>query len=99
MTILQIEMNMEASRQSRLAAVKDPEEAAKLEVLFEQQRDACVGRIEGIKADYRELIREKVGKLVRYKKVGVKVGVKKGVKGGGRGGEEKGGEKEETPST
>jgi len=72
MSILQIEMNMEASRSHRLTLVSDPEEKEKMEELFEAQREACRMRIEGIKGEHRRLVGEKVEKIVRYKKVAVK---------------------------
>ncbi|GMI33956.1 hypothetical protein TrCOL_g13248 [Triparma columacea] len=89
MSILQIEMNMEASRQVKLDRVTDPEERDLVEALFESQREATQARIRLLKERHQEELGGKVKKLVRYKKVGQKV---RGGGGRGGGGRAEGGE-------
>ncbi|GMH55873.1 hypothetical protein TrRE_jg8408, partial [Triparma retinervis] len=63
MSILQIEMNMEASRQVKLERVTDPEERDLMEALFESQREATQARISILKERHREELGGKVKKL------------------------------------
>ncbi|GMI29594.1 hypothetical protein TeGR_g13450 [Tetraparma gracilis] len=72
LSILQIEMSMEASRQERLAQVSDPDELEKMTALFDAQRQACQDRIEAMKAEHQLQLGDKAKKLVRYKKVAAK---------------------------
>ena len=73
MSVLQIEMNMEASRQARLAATKDLEEREMLGDLFDAQRKAAQGRIEALVAEDKRKLSVKVGKFVKHKKIADKV--------------------------
>ena len=73
MSVLQIEMNMEATRQARLAATVDPEEREMLNDLFDAQRLASQGRIANLVAADKKKLSEKVGKFVKHKKVADKV--------------------------
>ncbi|GMH94882.1 hypothetical protein TrVE_jg8223 [Triparma verrucosa] len=68
MAVLQIEMNMEASRQEKLSKVRDPEEYKKLESLFQIQRETSQARIEILRLKHSEVLSTKVKKLVKYKK-------------------------------
>jgi len=74
LSVLQIEMNLEATRESRLAETgEDGGERARLEEMFEAQRRASRGRIEGMVEENRRRLEEKVRKIVRHKKVADKV--------------------------
>lgn len=78
MTVLQTEMNMEASRQVKLERVKDPEERDLMEALFQSQREATQARIAHLKERHKEELQQKVKKLVRYKKRATKDGRSEG---------------------
>mmetsp|Transcript_2646 Transcript_2646/g.5043 ORF Transcript_2646/g.5043 Transcript_2646/m.5043 type:complete len:148 (-) Transcript_2646:4-447(-) len=73
MEALQVEMMMEASREEKLAKVTDPDERVQLEELFAIQRDNCQARIAILREKHREVLNEKVKKLVKYKKSAVKM--------------------------
>ena len=72
MGVLQIEMNMEASRAERFAQIVDPEEKAQMEKLLNTQRASSQARIKLIKLDHEKVLKEKVAKLVPYTKTATK---------------------------
>ena len=69
MAVLQIEMNVEASRQERLAQCRDPEELEAMEELFDAQRLASKNRLALMAKKNKQILNMKVKKIVKHKKV------------------------------
>ncbi len=77
LSVLQTEMNMEATRQQRLGRVKDPEERRRMEELYDVQREAARGRIEELRRKDGEIVKQRVRKIIRYKKKASKLSPEK----------------------
>ena len=80
MSVIQIEMNMEASRSARLDRVVYPDERRQLEGLFATQREASQARIRLIKLDHDKVLKEKVERMGAKLKTAKKETAKKGGK-------------------
>ncbi len=68
MNVIQVEMNMEASRTKRLDRVVDPDERRQLALLFDTQREASQARINLIKLDHERVLKDKIERMADAKR-------------------------------